>query len=91
MSNSFVTLLAVDLLDSSVYGVSQARTLEWVATFFWGSSHSGIKPAFPALACDSLLLSYLPASPLCMEAAHRCRYQRLTTELESRIVNMHIC
>ena len=39
------------LPGSSVYGISQARTLGWVASFFSrGSSHPGIEPVSPAWA-----------------------------------------
>ena len=40
---------------SSVHGILQARTLEWVAIpFSRGSSHAGIGPGFPTLQADSL-------------------------------------
>ena len=43
------------LLGSSVYGILQARILEWVAIFFSrGSSDPGIEPESPALQTDSL-------------------------------------
>ena len=39
------------LPDSSVHGILQARTMEWVAVFFpRGSFHPGIEPTSPALA-----------------------------------------
>ena len=52
--------------DSSVHGISQVRILQWVAISFsrgiflipWDQTY-GIKPASPALAGDSLPLSYL--------------------------------
>ena len=41
------------LPGSSVYGILQARILEWVAfPFSRGSSHPGIKPRSPALQAD---------------------------------------
>ena len=44
----------------SVYGISQARILEWVAiSFSRGSSLPGIKPGSPTLQADSLQLSHL--------------------------------
>ena len=43
---------------SSVYGISQARVLEWAAISFpRGSSNPGIKPKSPALQAYSLPLS----------------------------------
>ena len=40
---------------SSVHGILQARTLEWVAiSFSRGSSHPGFEPGSPALQEDSL-------------------------------------
>ena len=44
---------------SSVYGILQARILEWVAiSFSRGIFPTGIKPASPALQADSLPLSH---------------------------------
>ena len=41
--------------DSSVYGILQARILEWVAILFSrGPSHPGIEPGSPALQAGSL-------------------------------------
>ena len=57
--------LTRDLVDcrspgSSVHGIFQARTLEWVAiSFFRGLPKPGIKPMSPAAQVDSLLLSHL--------------------------------
>ena len=40
---------------SSVHGILQARTLEWVViSFSRGSSHPGIEPVSPTLQADSL-------------------------------------
>ena len=40
---------------SSVHGISQARTLEWVVISFpRGSSYPGFKPTFPGLQVDFL-------------------------------------
>ena len=48
---------------SSVYGILQARILEWVAIPFPGDlPNLGIEPWLPALQADSLL-SELPAKP----------------------------
>ena len=45
---------------SSVHGISQARTLEWVVISSSGDlPTSGLKPASPALAADSLPPSHL--------------------------------
>ena len=46
---------------SSVHGISQARILEWVATFSSPGHlpHPRIKPVSPALQVDSLLLSQI--------------------------------
>ena len=42
-------------MDSPVYGVLQARIMEWVAfPFSRGSSHPGIEPRSPSLQADSL-------------------------------------
>ena len=42
-------------LGSSVYGILQARILEWVAIpFTKGSANPGIEPVSPALQADSL-------------------------------------
>ena len=49
---------------SSVHGILQARTLEWVAMpFYWGFSQPGIGPWSPALRADSLP-SEPPGKPL---------------------------
>ena len=43
---------------TSVFGISQARILEWVAiSFSRGLPHPGIGPPSPALQVDSFLLS----------------------------------
>ena len=45
---------------SSVHGISQARTLEWVAIFYSeGCSDPGIEAVSPELQADSLALSHL--------------------------------
>ena len=65
-----VTLMCLTLLrlhglysapGSSVHGISQARILEWVATFSSPGHlpHPRIKPVSPALQVDSLLLSQI--------------------------------
>ena len=41
------------LPDSSVHGISQARILEWVATFFWGSSQHGDCICVSCVSCIS--------------------------------------
>ena len=47
----------------SAHGIILARKLEWVAIFsFRGSSQSGIKPAFPALA-DGFFVTEPPGKP----------------------------
>ena len=62
--NSLETPMDYSLPGSSVHGILQARTLEWVATSFSrGSSDPGIKPMSPALQGDSLAVSHL-GSPL---------------------------
>ena len=44
-----------DPMDYTVYGILQARILEWVAfPFSRGSSQSRIEPRSPALKADSL-------------------------------------
>ena len=49
---------------SSVHGILQARTLEWVAmTSSRGSSHPGIKPRFSTLQADSVPAE-LPGKPI---------------------------
>ena len=46
-------------MDYTVYGILQARTLEWIAfPFFRGLPKPGIEPRSPALQADSL-----PAEP----------------------------
>ena len=51
----FVTLLDCSPPGSSVYGISQARILEWGAiSSSRGSSDPGIEPESPALQVDSL-------------------------------------
>ena len=48
-----------DSMDYAVYGILQARILEWVAiSFSRGSSQPGIEPRSPTLQADSL-----PAEP----------------------------
>ena len=50
-----------DLMDYIVYGILQARILEWVAVpFSRGSSQPGIEPRPPALQADFF---FLPAEP----------------------------
>ena len=45
---------------SSVYGIFQARILEWVAiSFSSGSPDPGIEPGSPALQVDALLSELL--------------------------------
>ena len=47
----FATLWNVAQQGSSVHGILQARTLEWIAMpFYRGSSQPGIEPTSPALA-----------------------------------------
>ena len=59
---SRVQLFGTPLLQppgSSVYGILQARTLEWAAIFSPGDlPDPGIKPVSPALQADSLPLSH---------------------------------
>ena len=44
-----------DPMDFTVYGILQARILEWAAnSFSRKSSHIGIEPGSPALQADSL-------------------------------------
>ena len=51
------------LLGSSAHGIILARILEWVAIFSSrGSSQSGIKPVFPALA-DGFFITEPPRKP----------------------------
>ena len=53
--------------DSSVHGILQTRTLEWITIpFFRGSSQPGIEPRPLALQADSLPLSY-QGSPRILE------------------------
>ena len=50
---------------SSVYGIFQARILEWVATSFSRDlSDSGIEPTSPALA-DGFFTTEPPEKPVC--------------------------
>ena len=52
-------LTLCDPMDYTVYGILQARILEWVAfPFFRGSAQPVIEPRSPALQADSL-----PAEP----------------------------
>ena len=52
------------LPGSSVYGISQARTLGCVASFFSrGSSHPGIEPVSPAWA-GGFITADLPGKPI---------------------------
>ena len=54
MSDSLQTM-DCNLPSSSVHGIFQARTLEWVAIpFSRGCSRPGIEPGSPALQADSL-------------------------------------
>ena len=49
-------LTLCDPMDYTVYGILQARTLEWVVVPFLGDlPDPGIKPRSPALQVDSLL------------------------------------
>ena len=51
--------LSVQLFATTIHGILQARTLEWVAfPFTRGSSQPGMEPRSPALQADSL-----PAEP----------------------------
>ena len=60
MSDSSVTPVDCSSVGSSVHGVSQARTLEWVAiSFSRGASRPRIEPTSPALQPDSWPLSHL--------------------------------
>ena len=53
------------LPGSSVYGIFQARVLEWVSiSFSRGSSDPGIEPGSPALQADALP-SEPPGNPRC--------------------------
>ena len=62
VAKSCLTLLqphGLYLPGSSVHGISQARTLEWVAIFFPGDlPNPGIEPMSPVLAGDFLPLSH---------------------------------
>ena len=50
VSYSFATPRTCSLAGSSVYGIFQARILEWVAIYFFrGSSWPGIEPGSPPL------------------------------------------
>ena len=52
---------------SSVRGISQAKTLEWVAiSFSWDLPDPGIEPVSPALQADSLPLNF-QGSPSSLE------------------------
>ena len=51
---------------SSVHGISQARTLEWVAVPFSGDlPNPGTEPTSPELQVNSLPLSYLRIHSFC--------------------------
>ena len=64
MSDSFVTPRTVALSGSSVHGILQARTLEWIAIpFSRGSSNPEVEPGSPSLQADSLP-SEPPRKPL---------------------------
>ena len=66
VTQSYLTLcdpMDCSLPGSSVHGISQARTLEWVAISFPGDlPDSWIKPESPALQVDSLPANH-PGSP----------------------------
>ena len=58
------------LPGSSVYGISQARTLGWVASFFSrGSSHPGIEPMSPAWA-GGFFTTDSPGKPIRLDTSH---------------------
>ena len=58
MPDSFAGPLDCSPTGSSVHGILQARTLEWVAIpFSRGLPNPGIKPLSPAFQADSSLLS----------------------------------
>ena len=60
------------LPGSSVHGIPQARTLEWVAILFSrGLPDPGIQPGSPALQEDSLLTEP-PGKPI--EAGSKCQF-----------------
>ena len=61
----FVTPMDCSLPVFFAHGISQARTLEWVATSFSREDllHPGIKPRSPTLQVDSSL-SELPGQPI---------------------------
>ena len=64
---------------SSVYGILQARILEWVAIpFSRDLSDLGIKPGSPTLQADSLL-SELPEKPILVTVTHHIQKIRVTT------------
>ena len=64
---------------SSVYGILQARILEWVAIpFSRDLSDLGIKPGSPTLQADSLL-SELPEKPILVTITHHIQKIRVTT------------
>lgn len=60
------TPMGCNALGSSVHGVLQVRTLDWVAICSsWDLSHPGIKPVSPALREDSLPSEPLEKPPKC--------------------------
>ena len=55
VTQSCLTLCVCSLPSSSIYGILQARILEWVAISFSGDlSNPGIEPTFPTLQAESL-------------------------------------
>ena len=74
-------------LVSSVYGLSQARILEWVVISFSGHlPDPGIKPASPALA-DGFFTAELPGKPSlagCSPWGRRFRYDWACTQASIR-------
>ena len=54
----FCNLMYYSLPDSSVHGISQARTLEWVAIFFSREGRPGTKPRSSILQVYYLLLRH---------------------------------
>ena len=53
VTQSYLTVC--NLMDYTVHGILQVRTLEWIAIPFSGDlPNSGIEPRFPALQVDSL-------------------------------------
>ena len=70
---------------SSVYGILQARILEWVAIPFSGDLPDlGIKPGTPTLQADSLP-SELPEKPILLTLTHHIQKIRVTTEDRSTV------